>query len=190
MYRRNKCINENETKGKECITGMNNAEKNTYVKNQILKALLDLLKTKELDSISVLELTEAAQVGRVSFYRNYADKKDVLIQEERRLFNLWKKEQPPAGSENPDFFRNLLNYYYAHSEFYLQLYHAGLQDIIKDTILAGMEIFEADPDPVAYLKSSIGYMIYGWVIELMNRCMTQTGDELSDLIENSQKTKQ
>ena len=189
MYRRNKCISENETKGKECITGMNNAEKNTYVKNQILKALLDLLKTEDLDSISVSELTEKAQIGRVSFYRNYADKKDVLIQEDRRLFNLWKKEQPPAGSENPGFSRSLLNYYYQNSAFYLQLYHAGLQDVIKDTILDGMEISEADPDPVAYLKSSIGYAIYGWVIEWMKRGMPQTGDELSDLIEHSQNSK-
>ena len=168
---------------------MNNAEKNTYVKKQILNALLDLLKTKELDSISVSELTEAAQVGRVSFYRNYADKKDVLIQEERRLFALWKKDQPPAGSENPGFSRSLLNFYFEHSAFYLQLYHAGLQDVIKDTILDGMEISEADPDPMAYLKSSIGYTIYGWVIEWMKRGMPQTGDELSDMIENSQNPK-
>ena len=53
-----------------------------------------------------------------------------------------------------------------------------------------MEISEAAPDPVAYLKSSIGYAICGWVIEWMKRGMPQTGDELSDLIENSQKTKQ
>ena len=168
---------------------MNNAEKNTYVKNQILKALLDLLKTEDLDSISVSELTEKAGVGRVSFYRNYADKRDVLVQEERRLFDLWKKDQPPAGNENPGFSRSLLNYYYQNSAFYLQLYHAGLQDVIKDTILDGMEISEAEPDPVAYLKSSIGYMIYGWVIEWMKRGMPQTGDELSDLIENSQNPK-
>ena len=51
-----------------------------------------------------------------------------------------------------------------------------------------MEISEADPDPVAYLKSSIGYMIYGWVIEWMKRGMPQSGDELSDLIEKSQNS--
>jgi AcrR family transcriptional regulator len=49
---------------------MNNEQKNSYVKKQILTALLDLLKEKPLSDISVSELTARAEIGRVSFYRN------------------------------------------------------------------------------------------------------------------------
>ena len=48
---------------------MNNEQKNTYVKRQMTAALLRLLKEKNLADISVSELTSAAKVGRVSFYR-------------------------------------------------------------------------------------------------------------------------
>ena len=48
----------------------NNEQKNTYVKKQITLALLELLKEKPLVDISISELTQKAQIGRVSFYRN------------------------------------------------------------------------------------------------------------------------
>ena len=47
---------------------MNNEQKNTYVKQQLTQALLELLQKKTLAEISVSELTERAGVGRVSFY--------------------------------------------------------------------------------------------------------------------------
>ena len=57
---------------------MNNEQKNTYVKMQITTALLELLKEKPLSDITVSELTNKAEIGRVSFYRNYQNKEDIL----------------------------------------------------------------------------------------------------------------
>ena len=57
---------------------MDNAEKNIYVKKQITAALLELLETKELKDISVSQITATAKVSRISFYRNYQDKEDIL----------------------------------------------------------------------------------------------------------------
>ena len=68
---------------------MNNEQKNSYVKRQILTALLDLLKEKPLSDISVSELTGRAGIGRVSFYRNYQTKEDILKEESDRLIKEW-----------------------------------------------------------------------------------------------------
>ena len=46
---------------------MNNEQKNTYVKKQITATLLALLKEKPLSDITVSELTDRAEIGRVSF---------------------------------------------------------------------------------------------------------------------------
>lgn len=54
------------------------AQRQSYVVGLIVEAMVDLLREKPLDEISVCELAERAQVGRVSFYRNFADKDDVL----------------------------------------------------------------------------------------------------------------
>ena len=67
---------------------MKNEQKNTYVKKQILTALLDLLKEKPLSDTSVSELTSKAEIGRVSFYRNYQNKEDILKEESDRLIKL------------------------------------------------------------------------------------------------------
>ena len=69
----------------------NNEQKNTYVKKQITLALLELLKEKPLVDISISELTQKAQIGRVSFYRNYQTKEDILREESDRLLKEWGK---------------------------------------------------------------------------------------------------
>ena len=69
---------------------MNNEQKNTYVKKQITAALLDLLKEKPLSDISISELTNKAEIGRVSFYRNYQNKEDILKEESDRLIKEWE----------------------------------------------------------------------------------------------------
>ena len=46
---------------------MDNIEKNRYVRTAITEALLDLLAEKELDKITVSEITAKAEVGRVLF---------------------------------------------------------------------------------------------------------------------------
>ena len=52
------------------MKNMNNQEKNTYVRQHILSALLELMETQEFASISIQALVDAAGVGRASFYRN------------------------------------------------------------------------------------------------------------------------
>ncbi|MEI3174374.1 MAG: TetR/AcrR family transcriptional regulator [Lachnospiraceae bacterium] len=66
---------------------MNNQEKNSYVRSQILKALLEMMRIDNFDSITISNLTAKAEVGRASFYRNYQTKEDVLRQEAERLNN-------------------------------------------------------------------------------------------------------
>lgn len=167
-----------------------NRKKNTYVRRQLLNTLLDMLRTQKLDDVVINDLVDKAGVGRVSFYRNYADKKDILIQEETRLFNEWKTDYERRNVDDSlNFTEELLNYYKINSVFYLALYNAGLSDIVMDTIISSADVREEDPNPVAYLKSSIAYMIYGWVDEWMKRGMQESGTELSLMIKQSQNAK-
>lgn len=174
------------------VSSMNsyNEKKNTYVRKQMLDTLLEMLKTKDLDSIVINDLVNQAGVSRVSFYRNYSDKKDILIQEENRLFHEWHSDYESRNKDNNlDFNQELLDFYKNNSSFYLTLFKAGLSDIIMDTIISSANISEDDPNPVAYLKSSIAYLIYGWVHEWMKRGMQESGTELSEMIKQAQNSK-
>ena len=48
------------------------------------RVLWELLEDKSFEKISVSELVERAGIGRVSFYRNYSNKEEVL----KRSFNM------------------------------------------------------------------------------------------------------
>lgn len=165
-----------------------NEKKNTFVRKQLLDSLLEMLKTQDIDSIVIGDLIEKAGVGRVSFYRNYSSKKDILIQEERRLFTEWHTDYENRNKDNSlDFNQELLDFYKRNSSFYLALYHAGLEDIIMNTIISSADIKDDDPNPIAYLKSSVAYLIYGWVHEWMKRGMQESGTELTQMIKQAQK---
>lgn len=166
------------------MKNMNNQEKNTYVRQHILSALLKLMRTQDFTSISIQALVDAAGVGRASFYRNFASKEDVLQQESVGLTNEWKinfDQEHPDGTPGQDnlWLISLLDFYKEHSEFYLALYQAGLSDIVLDTILGYFDRSPEIPNALAYLNSSIGYMLYGWVHEWMRRGMQESGTELA-----------
>ena len=167
---------------------MNNQMKNTYVRAHILNALLMMLKSTPISDIAVSDLVRKAGVGRASFYRNYASIEDILIQEERRLFDGWKENDKKRTDPSRDaFVESLLNFYKSNQTFYLSLCHAGLSSIVRDTILSSIPIEPADPNPVAYVKSSIAYMIYGWVDEWMKRGMQESGTELVRMMSSMQQ---
>lgn len=174
----------------EFVTSMNayNEKKNTYVRIQMLNALLDMLKEQDIQSIAISDLIEKANVSRVSFYRNYSSKEDILIQEENRLFSEWKYQYDLADKESPqNFTKELLNYYQDHSNFYQSLYAAGLENIIINTIIQSADIKDDDSNTLAYFKSSIAYMVYGWVHEWMKRGMQETGTVLAAMIDKELK---
>ena len=57
---------------------MTNEKKNLYCKNKISDGFVELLKDREIQNISITEIVEKAQVSRITFYRNFRDKEDIL----------------------------------------------------------------------------------------------------------------
>ncbi len=166
---------------------MNNREKNTYVRSQILAALLEIMREQPFSDISISALASRAQVGRASFYRNFTDKEDVLRQENDRLMSQLKESFESESHDEPNAFSvSLLDFYKEHSDFYLALYQAGLSEMVLQTLLEQSEITSELPNALAYLKSSIAYMLYGWIVEWMKRGMPESGTELAKMIAGSQ----
>ena len=167
---------------------MNNEQKNTWVKRQITAALLDLLREKKLADISVSELTEMAGVGRVSFYRNYQTKEDILRAESDRLIQEWGKLYEANPESAPEtLFPSLFDFYREHRDFYTTLYEAGMSTIMMDTIISTIQITPEMPNLEAYMKSFWAYGIYGWMLEWIKRGMHESGSELIGLFQLARK---
>lgn len=161
---------------------MNNEQKNTYVKKQITGALLALLKEKPLSAISISELTSKAEIGRVSFYRNYQSMEDILKQESDRLIKEWGRLYESNPESSPEtLFPSLFDFYRDHKEFYTTLYDAGMSSIMMETIINTIHITPEMQNLEAYMKSFWAYGIYGWMIEWIRRGMQESGNELLTL---------
>lgn len=165
---------------------MNNEQKNAYVKKQITAALLELLKEKPITDISISELAQRAQIGRVSFYRNYQTKEDILKEESDRLIKEWGR----LYETNPEFspetlFPSLFDFYREHKEFYTILYQAGMASVMLETILDTIQITGEMANLEAYMKSFWAYGIYGWMIEWVKRGMPESGSGLIALFKQA-----
>lgn len=111
------------------------------------KALLELIKEKGYDSISVEEITQRANLGRATFYLHYKDKEDLLIDEFSELanervrtlseipFSVWlpnadNLDQPTENKPSPPFLM-----VFQHVADNRELYHILLKSEKSDRIL-------------------------------------------------------
>lgn len=65
---------------------------NILVKECIISALLQLIKEKPLSSISISELCSKAGVSRMTFYRNYTSKEEIISKHLEEIFNKYKED--------------------------------------------------------------------------------------------------
>lgn len=164
---------------------MDNTEKNTYVKNQITQALLKLLKTKELKDIAVSEITTIAQVSRVSFYRNYSDKEQILKEYISITLNEWNELHPKTSEySQDDILGDIFAYLTTYKEFYSLLNERGLFYFLKDVINDLLGAKAEYPNFVAYTTAFIANGIYGWIEEWFLRGMQESGEEMAELLKN------
>ncbi|WP_267963790.1 TetR/AcrR family transcriptional regulator [Testudinibacter sp. TR-2022] len=52
---------------------------NQIIKNRINQALIELMARYDFHAITITQITQTAGVSRVSFYRNFSSKEDILI---------------------------------------------------------------------------------------------------------------
>lgn len=89
-----------------------------FTKNCIMEALLQLMHTKDYNDISITDITKRAGVSRMSYYRNYKSKDDILLDYMYRILKEYVEDlQDPSFSSNFQTYEHIL-----HSLKYLQKY--------------------------------------------------------------------
>ena len=168
---------------------MNNAEKNTYVKQQITNTLLKLLEKNNLNDISIKELCDVANVGRASFYRNYESKEDVIRNYSNILIQQWGHEfESNPNSSIFNFFESLFTHFEQNKTFYLYLHKINMSQIILDTIKKTMQINSGLSSKEVYGRTWLAYGIYGLIEEWIARGMLESPTQMNQLIaENAKK---
>ena len=105
---------------------------NILVRESIFSALMQLMEKKAFDAITITEITSRAGVSRMAYYRNYTDKKEILLSYLDELFeNYWKHI---TAKPQDDFQSACLyfDYFRENRAFLTHLFHAGLMQLILD----------------------------------------------------------
>lgn len=167
------------------MTNNNKNVKNTFVKHQITNALLDMLETKELKSISISDLTTQAHVSRVSFYRNYNDKEDILKEYVYKLIGDWHEEyQERIKASEEDMLGSMFDHFSKNRKFYLLLSQRKLFYLLKDVLKELFGPRQEYPNFGAYVAAYFAYGLFGWIEEWFARGMQESAEEMTILLKN------
>lgn len=161
---------------------MGNMERNTFVKSQITDAMLLLLKEKPFSEIAIKEITDIAQVSRNSFYRNYADKEDVIKQHLHSLLQNWNDTYVPDENDGTKLYSSLFVHLEKNKDLYLLLRQQNLFHLFMDVFLERYGTKPELDNASAYATSFISYGIYGWINEWIARGMQEPAEMVAELL--------
>ena len=166
------------------MKNMNNAEKNSYVKEHITSTLIGMMKKQNLTEISVRDLCSKAGVGRASFYRNYVTKDDVLTAYITAEWRKYEKAHDLKKHRINDIYR-VQRYF----EFCLSM--RELNDILlrqeqTAPILKAYEIILSDLDQSAPRESFesfyMAYGLFGIFLKWARGGYAESVQEMTDIV--------
>lgn len=153
--------------------------KDTHVKRQIRSALLGLLAERDLKDISIGQIATLAGVSRVSYYRNYTQKEDVLREHIGLLFADWTRAfDNQGGGDDNELLGHLFAHLNEHRKFYLLLSRRSLFPLLKDFLDSIVGPKPEYPNFGAYVAAFFSSGLYGWIKEWFDRGMTEPPDEI------------
>lgn len=105
---------------------------NYFTKQCIITALFNILKTKDLERITISEVVSKAGVSRMGFYRNYTSKEDVIEKYILAIFLDTLEEVKKSRTLHFDIkhiIKTTLTHFQKHSE-YIKLLLARKQEML------------------------------------------------------------
>lgn len=113
-------------------------KQNQIARDRIVSAMMRLTREKPISEVTVQELTELADVSRMTFYRNYTSKEDVFISNIHDILALYQEcdaQQNPEGHfYDKGRIHNSFSYFYQYKSFVNALICCGFSDIFLQNL--------------------------------------------------------
>lgn len=110
-------------------------KQNFLAKDLIIQALLALMGQKPYSEITISEITKKAGVSRISYYRNYSSKEDIIRSYIDFAFENFMKSSLELPDKNLySFVLRIFQYSADFHKFVLHLDQAGLTNILLERI--------------------------------------------------------
>lgn len=152
-------------------------EKRMAVKDYITEALFILIHKKNYDEITITDITNKAGVSRISFYRNFESKEDIIRKHLDKVIN----EYSFNWDSDSDQIYQVFNFLKSNKDTIDILYKSGKQYLMVDHLLNSYGYNENLSNIEAYSQVSVAYLIFGWCDEWYKRGMQESPEEMSKL---------
>lgn len=160
--------------------------KDTLTRNYIYEAYYSLLMKYPCDKINVSDICEKAGVSRMSFYRNFKSKEDLISKSIERIMKNLKSTLLEYDKINQyivtrEIFTTAERYKYAFKAFKNSNYAESFIDVISDKLFSFAPEDKINPSrkytPVFYFSALAG-VLNAWI----NNGTKESPDDMAKLI--------
>lgn len=154
-------------------------------KDYITEGLFILMEKKDYKDITITDITNKAGVNRITFYRNFDSKDEIINKYLEKSFDKWGHEWEESGDQNIAY--RLFKYFSDNKKFIKILYKSNLQFFIIDYLVKICNPSKEENNVIAYSKSMFVYGLFGFCNEWYLRGMPESPRDISALLNNNQK---
>jgi len=163
------------------------------IKDYIFTSLMILMEEKEFEEISITDITKKAGVSRMSYYRTYISKEDILVQYFNDLFESCLIKIKSTSCLNKPYLNSQVfrtfgeNHILIKNMVKAKLYDLLLFHFIKYTTFLAQNLFQQDIN-----DSRVIYHIYGdagsltvMLVHWIELGMKETPEEMAKLLNSN-----
>ena len=156
---------------------------NAIIRESITEALLLLMQVQPFAQITITDLVQKAGVSRVSFYRNFESKEDVLLCRLDETARSWWASFP---EEPENYLFGIFTHCLALRDLIALLYRQGLAPLLWQNLRSLIGPADGDAPELAYKKACLTGALFGLLSEWVRRGMTDSPEAMSALFDPKQ----
>ncbi len=163
--------------------------RNHPVKEAIRDATFSLMHEKKMEDITVSEIIALAGVSRMSFYRHYTCKENVVLVTIRDILDEYYSTDEYDISDVTSHVNlvRAFEWFHRYGHLILGLYHCGIMDVLLDEITQYREVVSGNMPASSILRYRI-YMYAGALCNTAFRWLLEgekeTPEEMADVFLN------
>ena len=169
---------------------MKNADQKAFFQSCLYTALIELMDTHPYEKISIGDLCDKAGVSRMTYYRSYNDKDDILIQHLDACFIEYLEDLKLSNSHS--IYDISCKYFSLLSgkekNFFTLVVKSGRTSILMERFYIYyqglIDLLMPNKEIAPYIRSYLTGGLYKITIDWINNGMDITEEEMAELLMN------
>ena len=151
-----------------------------FLKECLSDALIQLMREKDFEKISIKEIADTAGVGRATWIRNYTSKNEALTFKFVQVWNRWADEQAIAVRDRFDLAnaKNFFQFNYEIKHILEIVYTSNMQSAIYDAFYQVMMPQYGANAKECYQARFYSYGLFGLLDEWIKRGFKESVEEM------------